>query len=162
MMDEELIDKEFENKCLKERTIKISPTVTFIEQEGEKRLLVNQHKNNSNYFLEGAQNLLKSSTPLLSILMGYFAMEHKANQLLVINGYKVESHICTQMALSRVLNKKNLARDLSEVFEQRQNIGYRMFLKHNEEESENAKEIINGKVIHFVKEVNGLIEEAIK
>jgi len=58
------IDKEFEDKCLKERTIKIPPTVTIIKQEEEKTSLSNQHKNNSEYFLEGSQNLLKSITPL--------------------------------------------------------------------------------------------------
>src|SRR3989338_10691312 len=126
-----MIDKEFEEKCLNERTTTMLPAVTTLKEEEQIGALAHQHKNNSGYFLEGAQNLLKSSTPLLAILLGYFAMEHKANQLLALNGYKVESHICTQMALSRILEKKDLARKISSVFELRQNVGYRMFLKHS-------------------------------
>ncbi len=81
-------DQEFQEKCLQERTVKIPPMVTIIEQEEKRQSLATQHKNNSDYFLEGAQNLLKSSTPSLSILVGFFALEHKANQLLALKHEK--------------------------------------------------------------------------
>lgn len=158
MIDKESIDKELEEKCLKKRTITISPTVTIIEQKEEAQSLFNRHKNSSEYFLEGTKTLLKSSTPLLAILIGYFAIEHKANQLLALRGYKVESHICTQLALSRIIRRKDLAKQISAVFESRQNIGYRMFLKHSEEERKNAERIINEEVLPFIKEINDLIE----
>ena len=103
--------------------------------------------------------LLKSDTPLLAILTGYFAMEHKANQIMALKGYKIESHICIQIALSRILNRKDLARKISNIFELRQGIGYRMFLKHSEEERENAEKIINEDVIPFIKEIDGLTEK---
>lgn len=154
-----MTDKDFEEKCLKERTVVMKPTVRIIEQRGEKTSLVEQHKNNSEYFLEGAKNLLQSSTPLLATLVGFFAMEHKANQLLALHGYKVESHVCTQMALSRILEKKELAKQLSKVFDSRQYIGYRMFLKHSEEERKNTEKIINEDVVHFIKEVDELIRK---
>ncbi len=154
-----MVDKDFEEKCLNKRTINVSPTVTIIEQEEEKQSLANKHKNNSEYFLDGVQNLLKSNTPLLAILMGYFAMEHKSNQILALNGYKVESHICTQIALSRILKRKDLAKKISAVFESRQNVGYRMFLKHSEEERRNVEKIINEYVIHFIKEIDQMIKE---
>ena len=32
-------------------------------------------------FLKCAKNILESSTPSVAVLIGYFAMEHKANQL---------------------------------------------------------------------------------
>jgi len=153
------MDKEFEDKCLNERTVTIKPTVVMIKRPELIAPIANQHKNNSDYFLEGSQNLLKSNTPLLAILMGYFAMEHKANQLLALNGYKMESHICTQIALSRILGRKDLARKISEVFELRQNVGYRMFLKHNEEEMKNSEKVINGIVIHFIVEIDELIKK---
>lgn len=155
----EAIDEEFEEKYLKKRTVTISPTVTVIKQEEQKQSLVRQHQNSSEYFLEGTQNLLKSNTPLLAVLVGFFAMEHKANQLLALQGYKVESHICTQMALSRILERKDLARKISTVFDLRQGVGYRLFLRHSEEERKNAEKIINEEVIPFIKEINDLIEK---
>lgn len=150
---------EFLEKCLQERMVKIPPTVTIIEREEERHSLATQHKNNSDYFLKGAQNLLKSSTPSLSILVGFLALEHKANQLLALKGYKVESHVCTQMALSRIVGRPDLARKISFVFESRQNIGYRMFLKQSEEERKNAEKIINEEVIPFLEEIDRLIEQ---
>lgn len=150
-------DREFQEKCLQEREIKVSPAVKILEQEVERQALAKQHQNNSDYFLEGAQNLLKSSTPSLSILVGFFALEHKANQLLALKGYKVESHVCTQMALSRIVGRPDLARKISFVFESRQNIGYRVFLKQDEEERKNAEKIINEEVIPFLEEINRLI-----
>lgn len=153
------MDKEFEDKCLKERTIVIKPTVSIIKRVDQIKSLAKQHKNNSEYFLEGTTVLLKSKTPLLAILTGYFAMEHKANQILALNGYKVESHICVQIALSRILDKKDLARKISKVFELRQSVGYRMFLQHSEEERKNAKKIINEIVIPFMKEIDDLIKK---
>lgn len=153
-----MTNKKFEDKCMKERTLKIAPTVTIIKREEEIKSLADQHENSSAYFLEGTQALLKSNTPLLAILTGYFAIEHKANQILALNGYKVESHICTQMALSRILDKKDLARTISKVFELRQNVGYRMFLKHGEEERKNAEIIMNKEVIPFIEEINELVE----
>ena len=68
-----MTDKEFDEKCMKERTINIAPTVSIIKQASEIKSLANQYKSSSMYFLEGAKNLLKSNTPLLSILLGYFA-----------------------------------------------------------------------------------------
>jgi len=153
------MDKEFEDKCMKERMLKVAPTVTIIRQEEEIKSLANHHKNSSEYFLEGARSLLRSNTPLLAVLLGYFAMEHKSNQLLALKGYKVESHICTQIALSRIVNRKDLAKKVSVIFELRQNIGYRLFLKHNEEERKNAEEIINEDVIVFINEIDNLIRE---
>ncbi len=76
-----------------------------------------------------------------------------------MTGYKVESHVCTQMALSRIVGRPDLARKISFVFESRQNIGYRIFLKQDEEERKNAEKIINEEVIPFLEEINRLIEK---
>src|SRR3989344_2441488 len=152
-------DAEFEEKCLKKRTITILPTVTTLKEEEQIKALAQQHKSNSEYFLQGAKSLLKSDTPLLAILIGYFAMEHKANQIIALQGYKVESHVCTQMALSRILEKKDWARKLSEIFGLRQTIGYRMSLKHSPEEKKNAEDIVLENVIPFIKEIDALIEK---
>ncbi len=151
------MDEEFEKKCLKERTIIQKPTVSKIAKEELRSSLAEQHRNNSEYFLEAAKVLLESNAPLVSYIVGFFAMEHKANKLLAVNGYKVESHICTQICLSRVLGYKELAKKLSVVFNLRQVVGYRMFLKHDKLEKENARNVMNGNIIPFVEEVDELI-----
>jgi len=125
-------DKEFEEKCLSKRTVTQEPSVTIIEDK-EIPSTAEQHKNNAGYFLECAKNLLDTSTPLAAILIGHFAMEHKGNQLLALHGYKVESHICTQIGLSRIVGRKDLAKKLSGIFTLRQGVGYRMTLKQSKE-----------------------------
>ena len=152
------MDKEFEEKCLKERTIKQSPTVTVIKRKELMKSIAEQHKNSSEYFLEAAKTLLESNTPLVSCIIGYFAMEHKANELLALNGHKVESHICAQICLSRVLGYRELAKKLSVVFNLRQAVGYRMFLKHGESEKENARKVMEENIMPFIEEVEGLVK----
>lgn len=152
------MDEEFEEKCLKERTINQKPTVTIIKRKELIKSIANQHRNSSEYFLEAAKTLVESKTSLVSYIVGYFAMEHKANELLALNGYKVESHICTQICLSRALGYKDLARKLSIVFNLRQVVGYRMFLKHGESEKENAKKVMNENIISFIEGSEELIK----
>ena len=110
------MDKEFEEKCLSKRTIIQEPSVSKIQEKSKMQSIAEQHRNNSEYFLECAKNLLSSSTPLAAVLIGHFAMEHKGNQLLALHGYKVESHICTQIGLSRIAGRKDLAKKLSDIF----------------------------------------------
>src|SRR3989338_5432734 len=137
------IDKEFEERCLSKRTITQEASVSRIQEKRTMQSISEQHKNNSDYFLECANNLLGTSTPLAAILIGHFAMEHKGNQLLALHGYKVESHICTQIGLSRIAGRKDLAKKLSDIFNLRQSIGYRMTLKQSEESRKEAEKIVN-------------------
>lgn len=153
------MDKEFEEKCLLKRTVTLEPTVSEIKEDRSKQFLARQHKNNSDYFLECAKNLLSTSTPLAAILISHFAMEHKGNQLLALHGYKVESHICTQIGLSRMIERKDLAKKLSDIFTLRQSVGYRMTLKQSEESRKEAEKTINETVTPFFEEVDKLIEE---
>ena len=153
------IDKEFEGRCLSKRTITQEASVSRIQEKRIMQSISEQHKNNSDYFLECAKNLLDTSTPLAAILIGHFAMEHKGNQLLALHGYKVESHICTQIGLSRIVGRKDLAKKLSDIFTLRQSIGYRMTLKQSEESRSEAEKTINETVIPFFEEVDKLIEE---
>ena len=150
------MDKEFDEKCLGKRTISQKPSVIRIQEKRAMQSLAEQHKNNAEYFLECAKNLLGSSTPLAAVLIGHFAMEHKGNQLLALHGYKVESHICTQIGLSRIAERKDLAKKLSDIFTLRQSIGYRMTLKQSEESRKEAEKAINETVIPFFEEVDKL------
>ena len=89
-------------------------------------------------------------------------MEHKGNKLLALHGYKVESHICTQLAISRIIGRKDLAQELSAIFDERQNIGYRLFMRENEDEQKKAREIVEKRIIPFVEEIDNLIKEKIE
>ncbi len=130
------MDSPFEEKCLSKRTITIEPSVFPIKSKEQQEAIAIQHKNNATYFLESAINLLDTSTPLVAILIAYFSMEHKANQLLALYGYKVESHVCTQIGLSKIIQRKDLAKMLSDIFTLRQNIGYRLTLTQSQESKE--------------------------
>lgn len=152
-------DNELTEKCFQEKIVTIKPTITLIQRQELIQSVADQHKHSAQYFLEGAKTLLTSRTPLLVILLGYFAMEHKANQLLALRGYKVESHVCTQLALSRILHQKELARKISEVFDLWQHIGYRLFLEQNEEEQNNAVKVLKEDVTPFFKKIDDLITE---
>ena len=152
------MDTEFEEKCMSIRQITMQPTVTKIQDATISQRLAQQHHNNAEYFLESAKNMLNSTTPLAAIILAYFAMEHKANQLLALHGYKVESHSCTQMGLSRIVERKDLAKQLSDIFILRQNIGYRLTLTRSEEGKKEAEEIIYGVVINFIEEIDKVLK----
>src|SRR3989338_3677791 len=154
-MDEE---KDFKEKCLSKRTIFQEPTVTRIENKEQMRALADQHKNNSEYFFEAANNMLNSSTPLAAILIAHFAMEHKANQLLALHGYKVGSHACSQIGLSKIAGRKDLAKKLSDIFTLRQSIGYRLTLKQSEKSKEEAEKTFDEIVQPFFEGVDKMVK----
>ncbi|MBI2146659.1 hypothetical protein HYU22_04940 [Candidatus Woesearchaeota archaeon] len=153
------MDLQFEAKCLSKRTITVEPSVFPITSQEQRESLAIQHKNNAAYFLECATNLLRSATPSVAILIAYFSMEHKANQLLALYGYKVESHLCTQIGLSKIAQRKDLAKMLSEIFTLRQNIGYRLTLTQNQESKLAAERIISEILIPFTQEIDKLARE---
>jgi uncharacterized protein (UPF0332 family) len=153
------MDKEFEEKCLNKRTVILEATASRILEKKVMELIAGQHKSSSAYFLECAKNLSQSSTPLAAVLIGHFAMEHKANEVLALYGYKMESHVCTQIALSRIVGRKDLSKKLSDIFTLRQSVGYRMNLKQNEESKKEAEKTITSIIIPFFEEINKLISE---
>ena len=153
------MDKEFEEKCLARRTITLEPSVFPIATKELQNTIISQHKNNAKYFLESARNLLATNTALAAVILAYFAMEHKANELLAVRGYKVESHVCTQAGLSRIVQRKDLAKQLSEIFTLRQNIGYRLTLTQSKEKKLETEQVINEIAIPFLQEVDKLIQE---
>lgn len=75
-----------------------------------------------------------------------------------MHGYKVESHICTQIGLSKITGRKDLAKKLSDIFTLRQSIGYRMTLGQGKENADMAEKTINETVISFIEEIDRMIE----
>ncbi len=150
------MDEEFEERCMSIRQITQQPTVTKIQDAAILQRLAQQHQNNASYFLESAKNMLNSTTPLAAVVLAYFAIEHKANQLLALLGYKVESHVCTQMGLSKIAGRKDLAKQLSDMFTLRQNIGYRLTLIQSEEGKKEAMQTVTEKTVPFMEEIDKL------
>src|SRR3989338_5851003 len=107
------MDKEFEENCMKKRIKEIEPSAIPITNPVQISNLAKSYSKLSAYFLSGAEDLLAGKTPLLSILLGYFAMEHKTYEVLALNGIKVTSHVCAIKGLSRIILRKDLAAILS-------------------------------------------------
>ncbi|MBI4440193.1 hypothetical protein HY638_04445 [Candidatus Woesearchaeota archaeon] len=152
------MDNEFMEKCLSKRTVAQEASARRIENKRTMHAVAEQHGNNAEYFLECAKNLVDSNTPLAAILISHFAMEHKSNQLIALYGYKIESHVCTQVGLSRIAGRKDLAKKLSDVFALRQSVGYRMSLKLSEESRAEAEKVVND-AVSFFEEVDKAIFE---
>ncbi|HLC65735.1 MAG TPA: hypothetical protein VJI46_06460 [Candidatus Nanoarchaeia archaeon] len=154
----ENVDNEFMEKCLSKRTVTQEASAHRIEDKRTMHAVAEQHRNNADYFLECAKNLLDSNTSLAAILIAHFAMEHKSNQLIALYGYKIESHVCTQVGLSRIAQRKDLAKKLSDVFALRQGVGYRMSLKLSEESRKESEKVVDG-AVSFFEEVDKAISE---
>ena len=54
------------------------------------------------------------------------------------------------------MQRKDLAKQLSDIFILRQNIGYRLTLTRSEEGKKEAEETIYGVVINFIEEIDKL------
>ncbi|MCD4759893.1 hypothetical protein K8R33_03320 [archaeon] len=144
------MDKKFEDNCLEK-----GYSVTFkTEVEADKR--AEQHKSNSAYFLKSAQNLLGTDTPNVAVMLGFFAMEHKANELIALKGYDIKAHECTAIFLSRILEEKGLARKFNDAMGLRKDYNYKLDLKS--ESKEEVKEFINN-ITQFILEVDKLISK---
>lgn len=113
-MDEE----EFQEVCLDTGRVKPLNTATERKRYAEDMRQLSERE------LKGAKNLLGTDTEDLVVGHAYKAMEFKANELLAVAGYRSKSHVCTQVALSKLLDRKELARPLSRAYHDRQAYDY--------------------------------------
>ncbi len=120
--------------------------------------LARSHKILSGYFLKGAMSILKSDTPLLAILLGYFSMEQKTYQLLAKNGLKVTSHVCGIMGLSKVIGRKDLASVLSKAYDNRLEVNYLGNIKTIETDRLRAETFIDKTMIPFLDEIDKMLK----
>lgn len=118
------MDKEFEETCMKRRTKEIEPSAVEVINLIQIGNLAKSSSMLSAYFLNGAEYILNSNSPLLSILLAYFAMDHKTYEILALNGLKVTSHVCAIKGLSKVIGRKDLAEILSKAYENRLEVNY--------------------------------------
>ncbi len=152
------MDKEFIETCMSKRTKEIEPSVVEISNPVVIENSANSHNILSDYFLKGAKSILKSDTPLLAILLGYFSMEQKTYQLLAKKGLKVTSHLCGIMGLSRVIGRKDLASVLAKAYDNRLEVNYLGNIKTIEADRLRAETFIDKTVIPFLDEINKLLK----
>jgi len=148
--------EEFENECLKEKQITKQPGAVPIKEERERELRFKGFKSNSDYFLEGAKLVLETNAPYLAMVLGFFAMEHMINALIAKKGYLIKNHECAQMYLSKYLDRKDLAQNLSKAYNMRIAYNYRFNLKENPDKTE-AERFVNEVVVPFIEEIDKLM-----
>ena len=144
------MDKKFKEECLDKGNV----VVLKSKLEAKKKFDI--HNNNSAYFLKSARNLLKSDTPNIAVALGFFAIEHKANALISLHGYDIKSHECTPIFLSRILNRKDLARMFSKAFDLRISYNYKLDLKSKD--IDEVRDFIEKDVVLFIEEIDKLIK----
>mgnify|MGYP001589841278 FL=1 len=144
------MDKEFTETCMAKRIKEIETSVTENPNPVAVEKIANSHKILSGYFLKGSQSILKSDTPLLAILLGYFSMEQKTYQLLAKKGLKVTSHVCGIMGLSKVIGRKDLATILSKAYDNRLEVNYLGNIKTIEIDKLRAETFIDKTVVPFL------------
>ena len=151
------MDKEFMENCMSRRTKVIDPSAIEISNPVEINNLAKSHNILGRYFLESAKSALASSTPLLAILLGYFAMEQKTYELLARKGLKVTSHVCAIMGLSRVVERKDLASVLSKAYDNRLEVNYLGNIKTAELDRERANKFMVETALPFINEIDKII-----
>lgn len=107
-------DEEFNRICIDGGGLR--PLTTLTERtrwaDNENRL--------ARYHITTAQKLIQDPVAQHFVVHhGSFAMEHKANELLAHHGHRSKNHLCTQVALSRLLHQKDLASRLSKAYQDR-------------------------------------------
>lgn len=108
----------FREICLEGNGMKALDTVT------ERRRFSAQFRELSETKLRAAEHLLDTDAEQMVVGHVYGAMEAKANELLAWHGYRSKNHLCTQVGLSRLLDREDLARSLSRVYDDRQTFEY--------------------------------------
>jgi len=141
--------------CIKQDT-KGRKGAEKLTEKREKNRIIQRKKHNSKYWLEAAENLVNSNTPQGAIVLGYFAIESKAEEALAHKNYKVNTHICTIKGVSRVLELPELATEIQNAYQKRKDINYNTQL---EQDSGEAKYFIENHVKDVIKKLEDKIED---
>ena len=152
-------DKKFEDECLKDKEIVRKAGVKLIEDDRTRDILFKGSLGNSDYFLKGAEIISKSEVPYLSITLGFFSMEQRANALaLISDNYQILNHECVQIYLSKIFGRKDLAKLLSDAWNLRLTYNYRMDLK-TKSDINDVDNFMNKLLKPFILEVDKIIAE---
>src|SRR3989344_8963289 len=135
---------------MKKRVKEIEPSVTEITNPLQIANLARSSSTLCTYFLDGAEHILNSTSPLLTILLAYFAMEQKTYEILALKGLKVTSHICAIKGLSRIIGRKDLAAVLSKAYDNRLEVNYLGNIKTADIDRIRAKKFIDHTTKPFI------------
>lgn len=149
-------EDEWQEDCMEEKDITVGPGAKTVASPTEKQRLAERKKSNSEYFLNAAKNLLDTDTPAGVFVLGHLAVEKKVEQALALKGYKVDTHICTIKGLSRVLEEKELSKDMDKIYKKRQNVNYETEITDTIEDE--AEKFMNERVEMFIEDMNEIIE----
>jgi len=153
-------DKKFKDDCLQtDRLVKKGAGAEIIKEGSKAESLYEQLNAASHYYLKGAKELLESDVPYLVFVIGFFAVEFKANALLALHGIKIIEHFCSPIALSRVLNDKDLAKMYSDAYDLRITYNYRIDYRALGEGKGDAQKFMQDFVMPFIEKASKLIEE---
>ena len=145
--------EEFREECLKQDDAK--------RIEGADRgREAERFRNQSEYHMKAAEELLGSDTSLIAIVEGYYSMLHKANEALARAGFKTSTHKCTLLGLRGVFQEPELARELQEAMDERINVDYYMNPeKPDLEEFQKPEEFLENHAKPFIQKTQELIED---
>jgi uncharacterized protein (UPF0332 family) len=149
-------EDEWREDCMKEREITVGPGAENIGSPTEQERLAERKESNSEYFLNAARNLLGTDTPAGVFVLGHLAVEKKVEQALAFKGYKVSTHICTIKGLSRVLEEKELSKDMDRIYKRRQDVNYETEITDTIEDE--AEDFMEERVEPFIEEMNEVID----
>lgn len=141
---------------MEEREITVGPGARAVGIPTEQERLAERKESNSDYFLNAARNLLGTDTPAGVFVLGHLAVEKKVEQALALKGYKVSTHICTIKGLSRVLEEKELSKDMDRIYKRRQDVNYETEITDAIEDE--AEDFMEERVEPFIEEMNEVID----
>lgn len=142
---------------MEEKEITVGPGARAIDSLTERERLAERKRSNAEYFLNAARNMLDTDTPAGVFVLGHLAAEKKVEQALALQGYKVNTHICTIKGLSRVLEQKELSKDMDRIYKRRQDVNYETEITDTVEED--AEEFMAERVEPFIHDMNGVVRE---
>lgn len=149
---EKEIDKDFKKSCLDDL---VRPTIIIQDLTTRKKKALFS-RSQSEYHAKGALNLVNTDTPLLAVKEAYYAAMHKANEILAIAGYDINSHICSIIGLSKIVKRPDLADILRELGDERINVDYNMDPKNPTISIERVKETVE-LMKKFISEIEKII-----
>lgn len=109
---------EFENRCIKQGNIRPINTQT------DRDAVAATQQRIATDCIEAAEALVGTKGEARAVGQAYFAMEHKANELLARNGWESKAHDCTAAALEMMLKRKDLADRLALSYRDRKKYDY--------------------------------------
>ncbi len=155
MTTEEERKKEFMERCV-DREGK----ATRVDNPADRRREAKRFRALSEYHGKAVSDHLDGEALLMAIEEGYYVMLHKANEALVLSGFKPSTHECTLLGLRGIFNSPQLANDLRRAFRERKNVDYYINPGKPElKEFKNPDDFVNQTMNPFISKINKIIEE---